>query len=175
MLTFKDLYDSTMKFTKKMKSSNRTKKDVKGELVGIIPNTLAKTITFRFRVKSATEIGEGYNVWLQFYNIDFSDHPLSSKSVKIIDKDSGNPLYFEKISLTDNLKKNYVRVRCGCQDFRFRFAWEDRAHKCLYGGVPKSYTRKIGSTRPPVNPDHIPGMCKHIFQCAKAIEHYFAR
>lgn len=175
MLTFKQLYDSTMKFIKTMKARNRTIEDVKGQLVDIIPNPYAKTITFRFRVKSSTHITEGYNTWLQFYNIEYSDHPLSSKSVKIIEKDTGKPLYFEKISLTDSKRKNYVRVRCGCQDFRFRFAWEDRANKCLYGGVPKSYTRKPGSTRPPVNPAHIPGMCKHVFQCALSVQRYFSR
>lgn len=171
MLTFKQLYDSTVKYRKWA----RAYPDVDGKLVDIIPNTRAKMITFRFRVKSVTRINEGYNVWMQFYNVDFDDHPMSSTSIKIIEKDTGNPLYFERISLVDNRKKNYVRVRCGCADFRFRFAWEDRANKCLYGGVPRSYQRVPGSTRPPVNPEHIPGICKHIFQCCKSIERYFCR
>lgn len=171
MLTFKQLYDSTIKF----KTWRRNYPDVDGKLVDIIPNISAKLITFRFRVKSVRNANEGYNTWIQFYNIEYGDHPLSSTSVKIIEKDTGKPLYFERISLVDARRKNYVRVRCSCQDFRFRFAWEDRANQCLYGGVPKSYQRVPGSTRPPVNPEHIPGICKHIFQSAKAIEHYFAR
>lgn len=171
MLTFKQLYDSTVKYRKWA----RVYPDVDGKLVDIIPNTRAGLITFRFRVKSVQKRNEGYNVWMQFYNIEFGEKPISSTSVKIIEKDTGKPLYFERIALVDNKKKNYVRVRCSCADFRFRFAWEDRANKCLYGGVPRSYQRVPGSTRPPVNPEHIPGMCKHIFQCAKGIEYYFCR
>lgn len=168
MKTFKQLYDDTKKYSK---GNQRFVKDVDGKLVNIIPNVRAKLITFRFRVKSQTKSNEGYNVWLQFYDTQFGDRPLSSTSVKILDKDTGKPLYFEKIDLF----KQPCRVRCGCQDFRFRFAWEDRAVQALYGGVPKGYTPVPGSNRPPVNPEHIPGFCKHIYQCALAIQHYFAR
>lgn len=171
MLTFKELYD----FTRKFKSWRANYPDVDGKLVDIIPNRTANLITFRYRVKSVSRINEGYNVWIQFYNVEFSDRPITSNSVKIIEKDTGKPLYFERISITDKSKQNYCRVRCGCKDFRFRFAWEDRANQCLYGGVPKSYKRKPGSTRPPVNPEHIPGFCKHIWQCAKGSERYFMR
>lgn len=167
MKTFKNLYDSTVKF--KQWRSNYP--DVDGKLVDIIPNITAKLITFRFRVKSASKHNEGYNVWLQFYDMNYGDRPLSSTSVKIIDKETQKPLYFERIDL---FKQN-CRVRCGCADFRFRFSWEDRDNGCLYGGVPKSYTPVPGSNRPPVNPQHLPGFCKHIWQCCKAIEHFFAR
>lgn len=175
MLTFKDLYMSTKKFAKAMKSYARDSVDVDGKLVDIIPNRIANLITFRFRVKSVRKANEGYNVVLQFYNVKFSDKPESSNSAKIIEKDTGKPLYFEKISLTDNRKQNYVRVRCSCMDFRHRFSWEDKAYNALYGGRPARYTRKPGSNRPPVNKYGYPGMCKHIFQCAKSIEYYFTR
>lgn len=172
MLIFKQLYDSTLKY----RHWARLYPNVTGELIDIIPNTAANLITFRFRVKSVRNANEGYNVWLQFYNVEFSDHPLSTNnSVKIQNKYTEEPLYFEKISLTTKANKNYVRVRCSCMDFRHRFAWEDRAVKALYGGIPAKYTRKPGSNRPPVNPKHIPGMCKHIFDCAKSIEKYFSR
>lgn len=171
MMTFKELYDSTVKF----KSWRRFYPDVNGRLVDIIPNVSAGLITFRFRVKSVSRINEGYNVWIQFYHIKYSDHPLSSNSVKIIDKETKEPLYFEKISLVDSSKKNYVRVRCGCKDFRFRFSWEDKDNKCLYGGRPKKYVKKAGSNRQPVNPMHYPGMCKHIYECARALQRYFTR
>lgn len=171
MMTFKELYDSTLKYRKWARSYP----DVDSKLVDIIPNITAKMITFRYRVKSVSRRNEGYNTWLQFYNVEFSDKPTSSNCCKIINKETGKPLYFERISITEKSKKNYVRVRCGCQDFRFRFAWEDRANGCLYGGVPKGYTPVPGSNRPPVNPNHIPGMCKHIFMCAKGSERYFMR
>lgn len=176
MKTFKELYDSTQKYNKKYaKTNGRLVKDIDGKLVDIIPNVRAKMITFRFRVKSQSKINEGYNVWIQFYNVEFSDHPISSTSIKILDKETKEPLYFERISLTNKNKQNYVRVRCSCMDFRFRFSWEDRAVQALYGAPPAKYTRKPGSNRPPVNPEHMPGFCKHVYQCAKAIEHYFAK
>lgn len=171
MLTFKQLYE----FTKKFKAWRRNYPDVDGKLVDIIPNRVAKLITFRFRVKSVTKISEGYNVWIQFYNVEFSDNPTSSNCAKIIDKETKQPLYFEKISLTNNKMKNYVRVRCSCADFKFRFAWEDKAAQALFGGPPAKYKRKPGSNRPEVNPEHIPGMCKHIWQCAKGLEPFFMR
>lgn len=171
MLIFKQLYD----FTRKFKSWRAHYPDVDSTLVDIIPNVKAKLLTFRYRVKSQTKRNEGYNVWIQFYNVEFDTKPISSTSVKIINKATNEPLYFERISLTEKARKNYVRVRCGCADFRFRFAWEDRDAGCLYGGVPKGYTPVPGSNRPPVNPDHIPGMCKHIFMCAKGSEHFFMR
>lgn len=171
MLTYKQLVDSTIKYA----GRRRLNIDVDGELVSITPNVRAGLITFRFRVKSVKKRNEGYTVWLQFYNVVYGDHPLSSTSIKLIDKDTGEPLYFERLSLTNVGKKNYIRVRCACQDFRFRFAWEDRANQALYGGVPKSYQRVPGSTRPPVNPEHLPGICKHIAACMRTIEHFFCR
>lgn len=171
MLIFKELYE----FTQKLAKWRRSYPDVEVKLVSITPNVRAGLITFRFRCKSQTRINEGYNTFIQFYNVKFGDRPLSSNCAKILDKETMKPLYFEKISLLDKSKQNYVRVRCGCADFRHRFAWEDLANKCLYGGRPKAYTRKPGSNRPPVNPKHYPGFCKHIWECAKAIEHYFGK
>lgn len=172
MKTFKELYDDTLKY----RQWAAFYQDADGKLVNIIPNPRAGLITFRFRVKSTSGINEGYNCWIQFYNVQFSDHPLSSTSIKIIDKDTKEPLYFERISLVNKKNQNYVRVRCSCMDFRHRFAWEDRAVQALYGAPPAKYTPKAGAKkRPPVNPKHIPGICHHIFQCAKSIERYFAR
>lgn len=168
MKTFKQLYDDTKRYSK---GNSRFVRDIDGELYNIIPNVPAKLITFEFKVKSQAKRNEGYRVRLQFYDMKFHDKPTSSNCVKIEDKYTGKPLYFEKI----NLFTQPVRVRCGCQDFRFRFAWEDRAVQALYGGVPKGYTPVPGSNRPPVNPEHIPGFCKHIYQCAMTIQHYFAR
>jgi hypothetical protein len=103
-----------------------------------------------------------------------STRPITTNSIKIINE-KGNPVYFERISITDNKNKNWCRVRCSCSDFKHRFAWEDRDVNALFGAPPAKYTPVPGSNRPPVNPEHIPGMCKHIFGCAKGLEHYFMR
>ncbi len=60
-----------------------------------------------------------------------------------------------------------------CPDFQFRFSWEDRAQQALYGGPPKVYTRKTPPPplgRPEVNPEFIPGICKHLYDFAKQLE-----
>jgi hypothetical protein len=172
MYTFKELYDST----KKYRPWARSYPDVSGKLVDIIPNMTSKILTFRYRVESTSKSNEGYNVWVQFYNVEMSNKPITSKSIKIIDTRTKEPIYFERISVTDPSKKNYVRVRCGCKDFQFRFAWEDRAVNALYGGPPKSYKRvSPPSGRPPVNPQSLPGMCKHIFAAVRDSQRFFMR
>ena len=53
-----------------------------------------------------------------------------------------------------------VKVRCDCHDFRWRFAYYDFSNGALYGATPPAYTPT--SNRGPVNPRHLPGVCKHI-------------
>jgi hypothetical protein len=60
-----------------------------------------------------------------------------------------------------------VRVRCSCPDFLHRFAYPDFGEKSLQGR-PKPYTRKT-TTYPPVNPNNIPGLCKHILALTSLI------
>jgi hypothetical protein len=69
----------------------------------------------------------------------------------------GNEGWIKKPALT----QNNVMMRCSCQDYRFRFQHANALVKVLFGRR-KKYKRVEGSTRKPVNPDHIPGYCKHI-------------
>lgn len=58
-------------------------------------------------------------------------------------------------------KKETVKLRCTCPDFRHSFSWEDFDVEALSGRrIP--YTKVPGSNRPPRNPDHVPGLCKHL-------------
>lgn len=61
-----------------------------------------------------------------------------------------------------------VRVRCGCEDFRWRFAYYNSGDNSLYGDPPDPYVRK--TDRPPVNPSNTPGVCKHIMKLKKELE-----
>lgn len=54
-----------------------------------------------------------------------------------------------------------VKVRCSCPDFQHTFSWEDFDIKSLKGRRIQ-YLRSAGSTRPPRNPDHFAGVCKHL-------------
>jgi hypothetical protein len=66
---------------------------------------------------------------------------------------------FGKNKIIDDLTK--IRVSCSCRDFYFTFARWDYYNNSLYGRNRKIYVRKT-TTYPERNPDHIPGMCKHL-------------
>lgn len=62
-----------------------------------------------------------------------------------------------------------AQVRCNCLDFHYRFAWHNAKAGDLYGRPPPKYIRKT-TTRPPVNPLGVPGMCKHLLKLVEALE-----
>lgn len=62
--------------------------------------------------------------------------------------------------------RNYVKVRCSCLDFYYRFAIWNHKNGSLLGDPPPPYVRKPGSNRAPVNPDKVDGVCKHIMGLA---------
>lgn len=49
-----------------------------------------------------------------------------------------------------------------CADSFYTWSYYNYNHGCLYGPKPKMYVRKT-NWMPPRNPQHIPGICKHIF------------
>lgn len=63
--------------------------------------------------------------------------------------------------------REYVKVRCTCMDFYWRFATWNHKNKSLMGAPPDPYIKK--TNRPPVNPDKVPGACKHIMRLADEI------
>ena len=103
-----------------------------------------------------------YKVYLEFMNVKFADEPekLDDTWAKIEYK--GDTYYFEKPAID----MNPIRVRCDCMDFTHRFSHECQHAGILYGGNPTTYVRKTPAPpegRPYVNPEHVPGMCKHIY------------
>jgi hypothetical protein len=62
-----------------------------------------------------------------------------------------------------------VKVRCNCMDFYFRFANYNAQDKSLVGKPPPLYRRKT-TTRPPVNPGQVPGMCKHLLKLVQTLQ-----
>lgn len=67
------------------------------------------------------------------------------------------------------LTSNHVKVRCQCLDFYYRFAHWNKQHNVLYGRSPPLYRRKT-TTRPPVNPGRVPGICKHLIKTVAALQ-----
>ena len=61
-----------------------------------------------------------------------------------------------------------VRVRCTCEDFRWRFAAYNYSDGSLQGDPPDTYVKK--TDRPSVNPADTPGVCKHLIKLKKELE-----
>ncbi len=94
-----------------------------------------------------------YRPMLLFTGVNYTpEKGPNSVTVRYQNKD----YFFDKLSL----ELNDARVRCDCPDFRFRFSWWNAQRKSLYG-QPQKYVRKT-TTRPPVNPMKVIGICKHI-------------
>lgn len=116
------------------------------------------TNTLLFQATCNGETIEGIHVVnLQFNNVKYFDKPPEDGDVKEIEF-KGEKYYFIRPTLESD-----VVCRCSCPDYYFTFAYYNWQHKINFGGKPKVYKRKT-KTRPPRNPQHLPGICKHLFQ-----------
>lgn len=80
---------------------------------------------------------------------------------------NGKIYYIKKLSAS----RNPIRVRCSCADFVYRWGWYDYYNaNCMYGPAPRPYKKVAGSNRQSVNPNKIPGICKHVLGTVKALE-----
>ena len=74
----------------------------------------------------------------------------------------------------DTSKDNEVTsgvVVANCADFVYRWGWYDYYNaNCMYGPAPRPYKKVAGSNRQSVNPNKIPGICKHVLGTVKALE-----
>ncbi len=111
----------------------------------------------------ANNDGNTYKQALQFVNVEFQ--PADSPDNVTILATDNQEYSLAKIQLEGNLAK----VRCSCPDFRWRFANWNFGDKSLVGSPPPKYTRKT-DTRPPVNPDRVPGLCKHLIKLVQTLE-----
>jgi len=119
-----------------------------------------KTVLYQGEVLAEGGAPVHYNVSLEFHGIEFSDvqQPGMIATVPI----AGRVLYYE----APIIGSNDVRMRCTCSDFQYTFQWELKGANALLGN-PKPYTRVPGSTRPPRNPQHVLGFCKHLWNFMK--------
>lgn len=65
-------------------------------------------------------------------------------------------------------RKSDAKVRCTCEDFRWRFAAYNDGDQSLQGDPPDAYIKT--TDRPSVNPSNTPGVCKHLIKLKNEIE-----
>ncbi|QPB08509.1 SWIM-type zinc finger protein [Vibrio phage Va2] len=146
-LTIKQLLDSLYKFRKK----KNIRSTGVAEILEVRPSkTKVPYLIIHAQVR-------GTKLWqqrLHFPSVRISEVPAPGFEIPIKDK-KGYTFYCPR--LTENTT---VLLRCSCPDFRFTFMYPDYDKKSLQGRrIP--YQRKT-TTRPPRNPDDIPGVCKHL-------------
>ena len=108
------------------------------------------------------ESKDKYTTYVQFFQISFNDQKsvIHTEAAKVDDR----AVYHAKPSS----KANPVNLKCSCPDFRFTWEKELYDHKGLIGAYRK-YRRVPGSTRPPRNPEHYIGLCKHVMSLLTAL------
>lgn len=111
----------------------------------------------------ASSDGTNYSPTIIFNRVEFENEDLP-ENVTFKAKD-GNEYHIKPLNLADHT----VRVRCNCLDFHYRFAFYNAKDKSLIGSAPKPYQRK--TNRGPVNPQQVPGVCKHLIAMTKALKH----
>lgn len=125
-----------------------------------IPYIGMKTLHIRSHTRSN---GHDHQQAVQFLNVAFANG--DSDSVVTIEATDGT----ETSLIPINLATHNIKCRCTCMDFRFRFANYNSSDKALVGRPPPPYVRKT-TTRPPVNPMQVPGVCKHILKLIQVLQ-----
>lgn len=111
---------------------------------------------------TTTSNGNEYKQFMDIRNVEFQP------------SDSGNTvpirgLYGNYHDITPSeLNSTNVGVYCNCQDYQMRFAYYNVQNNCHVGAPPKPYTKT--SDRPEVNPQHVPGMCKHLLKLTEELK-----
>lgn len=116
-------------------------------------------------VSSTSGSGNQHNQTLMLKNAEFDSLGSGSNaSFKAVD---GKEYYIKPLPVNDT----NVNVTCDCEDYIMRFAHYNDQNGCHLGPLPPNYVRKT-TTRPPVNPLKVPGMCKHLLKAVDDLRGY---
>ena len=127
--------------------------------IGLTPYIGMKTLYVKSKARSNHKI---YDPQILFKRVEYEEEDTSS-NITFMGSD-GNEYHMQPISL----RTKNIRVRCNCLDFYYRFAVWNHRDAALSGRKPKPYLRKT-DTYPPVNPDKVSGVCKHIIKTIEAL------
>jgi hypothetical protein len=146
-----DLYDSAVEAYPRTEFRQHSVDTIKIVNLSIVPFKGMKTIFFRGLAQNEDR---EYNPIMVFKEVDYS------KGIKLTASDG--TIYELKPLLAS---ENNVLARCNCADFRYRFRYYNYLDHSLYGNKGKKY--EGGSY--PVNPQELPGMCKHLMAMTRAL------
>jgi hypothetical protein len=120
--------------------------------VVLIPSTNEKTLTAKATTRTSKK---SYETIIVFSGVSFFNEGGNGRQE--IQVNDGSTYFIDPI----RPYKSNVKVRCTCLDFYFRWSVWDQRDKALTGEPPEPYHRKT-TTYPPVNPQKLSGVCKHI-------------
>lgn len=98
---------------------------------------------------------EDYDLTMQFSRVKFVQDENTQHAIAL-PVTGQDQMYIMPLKA----RENDVQVRCTCLDFYWRFAMHNNKDDSLLGQPPQPYVKK--TNRPPLNPDKIPGTCKHL-------------
>lgn len=158
--TASDLERNTMNFVPPASPDARQHivNTVQVQKVEFAPQRQTNALTVRVICNSN---GHKYEPSIQFDNIIYDDADHSDNTTfKAIDNREYHIVPIE-------LAKHNCKVRCNCLDFYYRFAPQNNADQSLLGNPPPPYAKK--TNRPFVNPQRVPGVCKHLLRAIQAL------
>jgi len=153
MLTLKNIYDRMMELRNPSQYPimNMIGYDTSG-MVGF------KSVMHKFQVRGESTT---YLADIEFFGLTYTKDKIPGYiPIKIL----GEQLYYSKPSYSNT----GVELKCSCPDFRFMWEYALFKNNSLVGQFRK-YTRVPGSTRPPKNPNDVPGVCKHLNSAIKVL------
>jgi len=159
-MTLLELYESTKKFSMRRADYAQNSNWV---LRNVVPFKGTKTLLIQADCNGYTEKAT-HVVNIQFEGLNYVDEvPKNAEYKTLTYKDEEYHFSYPTVEDTN------VKIRCSCSDFYYTWSYPDWKEKVLFGSKPKKYIRKT-KTRPPRNPDQIPGMCKHIYQAISLLK-----
>lgn len=120
--------------------------------VVLIPAVQQKTLTAKARTRTSDKF---YNTIIVLEGVQYFNEGGHGRQE--IQGTDGATYFIDPV----RPYKAKVKVRCECLDFYFRFSVWDKRDDALTGDPPVPYRRKT-TDYPPVNPQKVSGLCKHI-------------
>jgi len=155
--TYADLETNTMRFVPPSKKRQHATDPIQIQQIQLIPAPPSGTLEAQ---AIALSNGNKYQPIIFFNNVAY-EREDTPQNITFTGADA-QEYHVQPISL----RTNNCKVRCTCLDFRWRFSVQNQEKDALYGPGPGIYQKVPGSTRPPNNPQGVPGLCKHLLKLA---------